>query len=112
MQDEVIYRYLTGKCSPEEETRLMEWYQEDPETHQRDIDRVRLIFEGMLVHQVIGAMENRPKRIWTLRKMVRYSAGIAAGLILLPEGCIGCVRTPMMKYRLNSPLLRHRPDNV
>lgn len=86
MQDEVIYRYLTGKCSPEEETRLMEWYQEDPETHQRDIDRVRLIFEGMLVHQVIGAMENRPKRIWTLRKVVRYSTGIAAGLLLFAGG--------------------------
>ena len=86
MQDEVIYRYLTGKCTPEEEARLMEWYQEDPETHQRDIDRVRLIFEGMLVHQVIGAMENRPKRIWTLRKVVRYSAGIAAGLILFAGG--------------------------
>lgn len=86
MQDEVIYRYLTGKCSPEEETRLMEWYQEDPETHQRDIDRVRLIFEGMLVHQVIGAVERRPKRTWTLRKVVRYSTGIAAGLLLFAGG--------------------------
>ena len=86
MQDEVIYRYLTGKCTPDEERQIMEWYQRDPENHQRAIDRVRFIFEGVLVHQVIGAMENRPK--------------------------LGCVRTPMMKYRLNSPLLRHRPDNV
>ena len=39
MQDEVIYRYLTGKCSPEEEQQIQEWYQQDPENHQRDIDR-------------------------------------------------------------------------
>ena len=86
MQDEVIYRYLTGKCTPDEERQIMEWYQRDPENHQRAIDRVRFIFEGVLVHQVIGAVENRPKRIWTLRKVVRYSAGIAAGLILFAGG--------------------------
>ena len=86
MQDEVIYRYLTGKCTPEEELQMMEWYQEDPETRQRDIDRVRLIFEGMLVHQVIGTVEKRSKRIWTLRKVARYSAGLAAGLLLFAGG--------------------------
>lgn len=86
MQDEVIYRYLTGKCSPEEEQQIQEWYQQDPENHQRDIDRVRLVFESVLVHQVIGAVERRPKRTWTLRKVVRYSAGIAAGLILFAGG--------------------------
>ncbi len=86
MQDEVIYRFLTGKCSPEEEQQIQEWYQQDPETHQRDIDRVRLIFEGMLVHQVIGAVEKRPKRTWTLRKVARYSTGIAAGLLLFAGG--------------------------
>lgn len=86
MQDEVIYRYLTGKCSPEEEQQIQEWYQQDPETHQRDIDRVRLVFESVLVHQVIGAVERRPKRIWTFRKAARYAAGIAAGLLLFAGG--------------------------
>ena len=86
MQDEVIYRYLTGKCSPEEEQQIQEWYQQDPENHQRDIDRVRLVFESVLVHQVIGAVGKRPKRTWTLRKVVRYSAGIAAGLTLFAGG--------------------------
>lgn len=86
MQDEVIYRYLTGKCSPEEEQQIHEWYQQDPENHQRDIDRVRLVFESVLVHQVIGAVERRPKRTWTLRKVVRYSTGIAAGLLLFAGG--------------------------
>lgn len=86
MQDEVIYRYLTGKCSPEEEQQIQEWYQQDPENHQRDIDRVRLVFESVLVHQVIGAVERRPKRIWTLRKAARYAAGIAAGLLLFAGG--------------------------
>ena len=33
MQDEVIYRYLTGKCSPEEEQQIQEWYQQAPENH-------------------------------------------------------------------------------
>lgn len=86
MQDEVIYRYLTGKCSPEEEQQIQEWYQQDPENHQRDIDRVRLVFESVLVHQVIGAVERRPKRIWTFRKAARYAAGIAAGLLLFAGG--------------------------
>ena len=86
MQDEVIYRYLTGKCSPEEEQQIQEWYQQDPDNHQRDIDRVRLVFESVLVHQVIGAVGKRPKRTWTLRKVVRYSAGIAAGLTLFAGG--------------------------
>ncbi len=86
MQDEVIYRYLTGKCSPEEEQQIQEWYQQDPENHQRDIDRVRLVFESVLVHQVIGTVERRPKRTWTLRKVVRYSTGIAAGLLLFAGG--------------------------
>ena len=72
MQDEVIYRYLTGKCSPEEEQQIQEWYQQDPENHQRDIDRVRLVFESVLVHQVIGAVGKRPKRTWTLRKVLYW----------------------------------------
>ena len=51
MQDEGVYRYWTGKCSPEEEQQIQEWYQQDPENHQRDIDRVRLVFESVLVHR-------------------------------------------------------------
>lgn len=86
MQDEVIYRYLTGTCTPDEERQIMEWYQRDPENHQRDIDRVRFIFEGVLVHQVIGAVEKPSQRIWTPRKVARWSVSVAASLLLFAGG--------------------------
>ena len=86
MQDEIIYRYLTGNCTQEEETYIKEWYAQDPANHQRKIDRVRFLFESMLVHHVIGAAEKKPNRIWTPRVVVRHSIRIAALLALFTGG--------------------------
>lgn len=54
MQDEILYRYLVGECTPEEEEHLKAWYEKDPKRHQKELDSVRFLFEGILLHGVIG----------------------------------------------------------
>ena len=63
MQEEIIYRYLVGKCTGEEELAVKEWYEQDPEAHQREIDRVRFLFEGVLMHRVIGRPAVRTEKM-------------------------------------------------
>lgn len=78
MQEETIYRYLVGKCTPEEESAIKEWYAENPEEHQREIDRVRFLFESTLIHRVIGKPARPKSRIVTLRPIVRRVMRVAA----------------------------------
>lgn len=78
MQEETIYRYLVGECTPEEESAIKEWYAENPEEHQREIDRVRFLFESTLIHRVIGKPARPKSRIVTLRPIVRRVMRVAA----------------------------------
>lgn len=84
MEEELIYRYLAGDCTAEEEARLGAWYAENPAERQREIDRVRLVFESILVHRTIGRPgAARPSR---LRFVVRRIASAAAVLALFAGG--------------------------
>lgn len=87
MQKETIYSYLVGKCTDEEEKAIKDWYNENPEEHQREIDRVRFLFEGTLIHHDIGKPVVRTKaRRMTLRPVVRNFMRVAAVAALLVGG--------------------------
>lgn len=82
MQEEILYRYLAGKCSRDEELAVKEWYMRNPEKHQREIDRVRFLFEGALIHHTVGrpsAGSARKMRIPRLvvRRTLRIAAAVA-----------------------------------
>lgn len=88
MQEDIIYRYLVGKCTREEELAIKEWYAENPEECQREIDRVRFLFESTLIHHTIGRTAVRRKtRMLTLRPMARRMMRVAAVAVLL----VACV---------------------
>lgn len=88
MQEEIIYRYLVGKCTDEEELAVKEWYAQNPEKHQQEIDRVRFLFEGILIHHDIGRPEARPeRRTPTLRPIVRRIMRVAAAAAIV-AGCM------------------------
>lgn len=90
MQEETIYRYLAGKCTREEELSLREWYAENPQEHQREIDRVRFLFESTLIHRVIGKPAERPAGMMPrLRPVVRRVMQAAAAAALLFGGMWG-----------------------
>lgn len=90
MQEEIIYRYLVGKCTGEEELAVKEWYEQDPEAHQREIDRVRFLFEGVLMHRVIGRPAVRTEnRKPSLRPLVRRVMRVAAVLALMAGSIYG-----------------------
>lgn len=83
MQEETIYRYLVGRCSREEELAVKEWYAENPEEHQREIDRVRFLFESTLIHHTVGrpaarqaASGSMPLRPF-IRRVMRAAAVVA-----------------------------------
>lgn len=90
MQEEIIYRYLVGKCTGEEELAVKEWYEQDPEAHQREIDRVRFLFEGVLMHRVIGRPAARTEnRKPSLRPLVQRVMRVAAVVALMAGSIYG-----------------------
>ena len=82
MQKEVIYRHLIGKSTPEEELAIKEWYYRNPDECQKEIDEVRFLFEGALLHYAIGKPEARTMRKprglrLNIRRVMRVAAVIA-----------------------------------
>lgn len=47
MNQEILYRYLKGDTTPQEDLRVAEWLEADPVANQKELDIVRFVFEGM-----------------------------------------------------------------
>lgn len=88
MQDELLYRYLVGKCTTEEEAQIRAWYAADPEAHQQEIDRVRFLFESTLIHEVIGR-EGSGRRLSVPRRLFGRMLRTAAVIALLIGAAYG-----------------------
>ena len=47
MNQEILYRYLKGDTTPQEDLQVAEWLEADPVANQKELDIVRFVFEGM-----------------------------------------------------------------
>lgn len=81
MDNEILYRYLKGETVPAEELQIAAWLEQNPSEHQRQLDSVRFIFEGMELHG--GRMQSRQRGIslsWT--RIGQYAMRIAAVVMI------------------------------
>lgn len=89
MQEEILYRYLVGKCTHEEELAIKEWYAQNPETNQRTIDRIRFLFEGALLHHTIGKPAAHSRMLRAPRLIVQRVMRIAAVIAFMAGSMYG-----------------------
>lgn len=78
MDDKVLYRYLYGKATDEEEQRVLDWLDSDPEKHMAELNNIRYL---ELAAQVYGD----PTLFSTgrLKRFIRYTLVAAASVALL-----------------------------
>lgn len=88
MNQEILYRYLKGDTTPQEDLQVAEWLEADPVANQKELDIVRFVFEGMELYgndARAGAL--RPRGIvipW--RKVWIFAMRAAAVLLLVFAG--------------------------
>ena len=88
MNQEILYRYLKGDTTPQEDLQVAEWLEADPVANQKELDIVRFVLEGMELYGNDargGAL--RPRGIvipW--RKVWIFAMRAAAVLLLVFAG--------------------------
>lgn len=81
MENEILYRYLKGETSPQEERQIGAWLAAEPEKHQKQLDDVRFLFEAAELHD-IEVTAARPRMRLTWRRAVRYGLSAAAAVLI------------------------------
>lgn len=81
MENEVLYRYLKGETTIAEEQQVAEWLGENSAEHQKQLDSVRFVFEGMELHGVFSQAMQRSMRL-SWMQMGRYAVRIAAVVLI------------------------------
>lgn len=76
METEILYKYLKGRTTPEEEARIAEWLSADPE-NQKQMDSVRFLFDGIELYGDKAAPARRMS-IVSWRPLVRRVVQVAA----------------------------------
>ena len=81
MENEVLYRYLKGKTTEEEELLVAQWLEENPAEHQKQLDSVRFLFEGVELYG--DQPQAKPQGLHiTLTRFGRYAARVAAVVLV------------------------------
>lgn len=84
MENEILYRYLKGETSAAEEQRIARWLEADPSEHQKQLDSVRFIFEGMELHDL--RPQAAPRRLRLSWRRIGQQALRAAAAVLIALG--------------------------
>ena len=88
MNQEILYRYLKGDTTPQEDLQVAEWLEADPVANQKELDIVRFVFEGMELYgndARAGVLRTRGIVIpW--RKVWIFAMRAAAVLLLVFAG--------------------------
>lgn len=84
VNQEILYRYLKGDTTPQEDLQIAEWLEADPAANQKELDAVRFIFEGMeLYGSDVNAKALKPRGTLVPWKKARIYAMRAAAVLLL-----------------------------
>lgn len=80
MKTEILYNYLKGRTTPEEEARIAEWLAADP-GNQKEMEAARFMFDGVELY----GDRLRPARkasLVPLRRIGRWTVQIAAAVAI------------------------------
>ena len=83
MNDELLYRYLNGAVTQEEQHEIKEWLDSDPKKHMAELNGIRLLCAVTDQCLFPSALPRKKMHWWTLRHMSRYTAAAAASVALL-----------------------------
>lgn len=78
-----MYRYLKGETAADEELQIAQWLEADPVAHQKEMDAVRFIFEGMELYggEVPHPRVEPQRRIIAWGNIGRYAIRLAAVVV-------------------------------
>lgn len=83
MNDELLYRYLTGFTSKNENQEIKDWLAADPKQHMAQLNGLRLL---CAVADQCLSPDATPRKVtcrWTLRRLGRYAAVAATSVAIL-----------------------------
>ncbi len=83
MERELLFRFLKCETTPEEEKLLADWLDADPE-HQKELDAMQLIMEGMALYTPVYTNKNaKPsRRTYLLTRLARISVAASIAIII------------------------------
>ena len=83
MTDELLYRYLNGDTSEKENQGIKAWLDADPTQHMAQLNGLRLLCA--VADQCLSPTATSQKVMckWTLRRLGRYAAAVAASVAVL-----------------------------
>lgn len=85
MKDEVLYRYLNGKTTSEEEQEILAWLDADPVNHIKQLNAIRYICsavdENIFTQQRVAV--NKKRYLLPIRRIFWYAASAAAVILML-----------------------------
>ncbi|MDE6872190.1 MAG: FecR domain-containing protein [Bacteroidales bacterium] len=90
MTQELLFRYFRGDTTWSEEEEILAWLESSPD-NRREFDKAHLMFAGMALYAPApGTAKENSAPVPFSRKLLRWSAGIAASIaIALAGGYIG-----------------------
>lgn len=82
MENDVLYRYLKGETTPDEEQKIAAWLEADFEAHQEQLDAARFIFEGIELYKDDKQTHKTAILTVSWRRFSSYAIRIAAVVVI------------------------------
>lgn len=82
MKTEILFKYFRGEATREEEAAIAEWLKTGPDA-RKELRDARFMFVGLALNADPAKAGGKKKKPDALRKVVVWTAGIAASLLLL-----------------------------
>ncbi|MEG0807015.1 MAG: FecR domain-containing protein [Alistipes sp.] len=87
MKEEVLYRYIKGQTTAEEDLQIVAWMEENPTAHQHVLDQVHFLYQMAELHGDESVPVARPRgRNLSLKHLATYALRIAAVVALVLVG--------------------------
>lgn len=80
MENNLLYRYIRGTTTPDEDLQVALWLEADPSAHQKELDSVRFLFESMEMHGDTLLGRRRMRVAWS--RYSRYAVRVAAAVLI------------------------------
>lgn len=88
MEQELLFKYFRGKTTKQEEERILDWAEQNPDNRKEFTD-AHILFSGLALY---APMQSARPQNRIFRRIVRYAAQIAAAVVLV-AGTIYFTRT-------------------
>lgn len=83
MKDELLYRYIYGRTTEQENCDVLDWLDADPVKHTAELERIHYVCTAADHYAVRPEAKTHARTGGLLRRVFRYSAAAAAAVALL-----------------------------